>query len=79
MTLRCRNQFGMTIEVFRMTYYMPNQYIKWFSQIDKHDVAIVGGKGAKLGEMFQAGFSVPYGFVVTAQGFFCFIEENNLE
>ncbi|MGB4966392.1 MAG: phosphoenolpyruvate synthase [Microgenomates group bacterium] len=58
---------------------MPNQYIKWFSQIDKHDVAIVGGKGANLGEMFQAGFPVPYGFVVTAQSFFCFIEENNLE
>ena len=58
---------------------MPNQYIKWFSQIDKHDVAIVGGKGANLGEMFQAGFPVPYGFVVTAQSFFYFIEENNLE
>ncbi len=63
----------------RMTYYMPNQYIKWFSQIDKHDVAIVGGKGANLGEMFQAGFPVPYGFVVTAQSFFYFIEQNNLE
>lgn len=58
---------------------MNNQYIKWFSQIDKHDVAIVGGKGANLGEMFQAGFPVPYGFVVTAQSFFYFIEENNLE
>lgn len=58
---------------------MSNQYIKWFSQIDKHDVPTVGGKGANLGEMFQAGFPVPYGFVVTAQSYFRFIEENNLE
>ena len=58
---------------------MNNQYIKWFSQIDKHDVAIVGGKGANLGEMFQAGFPVPYGFVVTAQSYFLFLEKNNLE
>ncbi len=54
-------------------------YIKWFSEIDKHDVPTVGGKGANLGEMYQAGFPVPYGFVVTAQSYFKFIEENNLD
>ncbi|MDE2588071.1 MAG: phosphoenolpyruvate synthase, partial [Patescibacteria group bacterium] len=39
----------------------------------------VGGKGANLGEMTQAGFPVPPGFIVTAQAYREFIKENNLE
>ena len=38
------------------------KYIKWFDEIDKNDVSIVGGKGANLGELTQAGISVPPGF-----------------
>jgi len=30
--------------------------IVWFKEVDKDDVALVGGKGANLGEMAQAGF-----------------------
>lgn len=52
--------------------------IAWFAEVDKHDVAIVGGKGANLGEMIQAGFPVPDGFVVTSYAYFQFIRENNL-
>ncbi|MBI3034681.1 hypothetical protein HYY72_05985 [Candidatus Woesearchaeota archaeon] len=37
----------------------------WLKDIGKSDVLIVGGKGAQLGEMKKAGFSVPEGFVVT--------------
>jgi len=41
----------------------------WLRQIHKEDVPIVGGKGASLGEMFNADFPVPDAFVITAQAF----------
>ena len=44
-------------------------YTRQFSELGKEDVTIAGGKGASLGEMAQAGISVPPGFVVTAQAF----------
>lgn len=56
-----------------------NKYVLWFHEIDKDDVATVGGKGANLGEMTQAGFPVPEGFVVTSAAYVHMIEENNLE
>ncbi len=52
--------------------------ILWFSEVDKHDVGTVGGKGANLGEMTQAGFPVPNGFVINANAYFQFLRENNL-
>lgn len=55
------------------------KYILWFHEIDKGDVATVGGKGANLGEMTQAGFPVPNGFVVTSSAYVHMIEVNNLE
>lgn len=48
-------------------------YIKKFSEINKDDVKEVGGKGASLGEMFNAGIPVPPGFVVTAETFKQFV------
>jgi len=53
--------------------------VLWFHEIDKEDVARVGGKGANLGEMTQAGFPVPGGFVVTSAAYKYMIEENALE
>jgi len=50
--------------------------IVFFKEIDKHDIPIVGGKGANLGEMTQAGFPVPNGFAITVEGYDRFIEEN---
>lgn len=52
--------------------------IYWFSEIDKEDIPLVGGKGANLGEMTKAGFPVPDGFAITSQTYFRFIKENNL-
>lgn len=52
--------------------------ILWFKDIDKHDIPVVGGKGANLGEMTQARFPVPNGFVVTSYAYFHFLKENNL-
>jgi len=40
-----------------------------FDAISAGDLAIVGGKGANLGEMTQAGFPVPPGFCVTTVAF----------
>lgn len=55
------------------------KYVLWFHEIDKDDVAKVGGKGANLGEMTQAGFPVPEGFVVTSAAYRHMIEVNNLQ
>lgn len=52
--------------------------IAFFKDIDKHDLPSVGGKGANLGEMTQAGFPVPYGFAVTVQSYDEFLQENDL-
>lgn len=46
-----------------------SKYIAWFKNVDKEDLPSVGGKGANLGEMVQAGFPVPLGFIVTAKAY----------
>ena len=53
--------------------------IKWFKDISKGDVDTVGGKGANLGEMTQAGLPIPPGFVVTAQTYKEFIEKTQIK
>jgi len=57
---------------------MGNNYTLFFDEISKKDIALVGGKGANLGEMTNAGFPVPFGFCVTTEGYRRFIEHNNL-
>lgn len=49
-----------------------------FDQIDKDSLPLVGGKGANLGEMNQAGFPVPDGFAITVEAYDKFLTENNL-
>lgn len=48
-----------------------------FSEIDKNDIALVGGKGANLGEMASSRFPVPTGFIVTVNAYRRFLEEND--
>ena len=55
------------------------RYVKPFSQLNKSDVNVAGGKGASLGEMTQAGIPVPPGFVVLVDAFEKYLSENNLE
>ena len=45
------------------------QTVRWFEEIGLTDVAVVGGKGANLGELTAAGLPVPPGFVVTAPAY----------
>ncbi|MDO8658315.1 MAG: phosphoenolpyruvate synthase [Candidatus Levybacteria bacterium] len=53
-------------------------FVVWFNEVDKDDVGLVGGKGANLGEMTQARFPVPPGFILTSRAYFEFIKENDL-
>lgn len=39
------------------------------AEASKHNIALVGGKSANLGELLAAGFPVPNGFVVTTDAF----------
>jgi pyruvate, water dikinase len=58
---------------------MPNRPIAiFFKDLDKHDVPLVGGKGANLGEMTKAKFPVPDGFAVSIHAYDDFLEENKL-
>ncbi len=53
--------------------------IVWFEEVTKHDVGLVGGKGANLGEMTNARLPIPYGFIVTSRAYFTFIKEARLQ
>ncbi len=52
--------------------------IVWFSEVNKKDVASVGGKGANLGELTNARIPVPPGFIVTADAYYQFLEKTNI-
>ncbi|MDD2251525.1 MAG: phosphoenolpyruvate synthase [Dehalococcoidales bacterium] len=52
--------------------------VVWFKEVGKGDIAVVGGKGANLGEMTQASIPVPPGFIVTSQAYYSFMEESRL-
>lgn len=54
-------------------------YIKWFNEIGKDDIAQVGGKGANLGELTSMGLPVPPGFCVTAGAYDEFINYSELD
>jgi pyruvate,water dikinase len=48
----------------------PSRYVLAFAEIDQTQVALVGGKGANLGELSRmAGLRVPAGFCVTTHAF----------
>lgn len=51
-----------------------NQYVLFFYEINRTSISCVGGKGANLGEMTQAGFPVPKGFCVTTDAYKDFLE-----
>ncbi len=54
------------------------EFVKWFKEITKKDISFAGGKGANLGEMYQAGFPIPNGFVITAQSYWTFLENEGI-
>lgn len=56
------------------------QFLLWFDQLEREDVAIVGGKSSSLGEMTsKTDVPVPYGFATTAFAYRYFLEKNGLK
>lgn len=54
------------------------RFTRRLEEITKDDFSLVGGKGANLGEMMQAGLPVPGGFVILTTSYHHFVEENDL-
>jgi len=54
------------------------KYIRWFSEVNRNDIPLVGGKGANLGELTQNGVAVPPGFCVIAGAYRDFIRISGL-
>ena len=61
---------------------MKHTFIKQFKELSNDQVALVGGKNASLGEMFNRltpkGINIPDGFATTAEAYWLFLDENNL-
>ncbi len=53
--------------------------VRWLEDVRADDIDSVGGKGASLGELTDAGLPVPPGFVVTAGTYRSFIEDANVD
>ncbi|MEE8470361.1 MAG: PEP/pyruvate-binding domain-containing protein, partial [Dehalococcoidia bacterium] len=61
-----------------LTMKKDGKGIVWFGEVGKKDLALVGGKGANLGELTRANIPVPPGFIVTTDSYFDFLEEAGL-
>jgi pyruvate,water dikinase len=53
--------------------------VLWLDDVRADDVGTVGGKGASLGELTDAGLPVPPGFVVSADAYRSFIEGTGID
>lgn len=58
---------------------MAEKFIYEFEEVDREQLAEVGGKGGNLGEMTQAGLPVPPGFIVSASAYRAFLKHNKLD
>lgn len=57
-----------------------NKFLLWFEELERGDVAIVGGKSSSLGEMTsKTDVPVPYGFATTAKAYRYFLESTGLK
>ncbi len=58
-------------------------YVRWLSELGMHDVPVVGGKNASLGEMIhhlsEVGVQVPGGFATTADAYREFLAADGLD
>ena len=59
---------------------MPaKKYTAFFKDLSKKSLPLAGGKGANLGEMYNAEIPVPNGYVVLSTAYFDFIEQGSLK
>jgi len=79
---RCLQQILILLHDSLSMSQKGRKYILWFDEINANDVALVGGKNASLGEMYQnlvsQGIYVPDGFAVTAYAYKKFIEDSGI-
>ena len=58
------------------------KHILWFKEVSKKDVALVGGKNASLGEMYQElnakGVKIPNGFAITADAYWYLLDHSGI-
>jgi pyruvate,water dikinase len=58
------------------------ELIRAFSSVNRHDLALVGGKNASLGEMYSQlsakGVQVPNGFATTSVAYWLYLDHNQL-
>ena len=54
------------------------KYVKFFDELRKTDVPLVGGKNSSLGELLSFGINVPFGFAVTSDAYDYVLDENFL-
>ncbi len=52
--------------------------VMWFKELNKSHLLEAGGKGANLGEMYDAGFPIPNGFVTTSEAYFKHLDANDI-
>ncbi len=61
---------------------LKQNFIKFLHEVDRHDILLVGGKNASLGEMIRglssSGIRVPGGFSTTVDAYRYFLEENGI-
>lgn len=53
--------------------------VVWFKELSNKDIPIAGGKGASLCEMYNAGFPIPPGFIITAQAYQKFLTQTGID
>lgn len=53
-------------------------FVKWFSELSNKDIAVAGGKGASLSEMYNNKFPIPPGFMITAQAYGYFVQKSGI-
>src|SRR5688572_24755594 len=57
-------------------------YVRWFEELTIHDVPLVGGKNASLGELQRAlgpkGIGLARGFAMTAEAYREFLKQRGL-
>ena len=53
--------------------------ILWLKEISKNSISKVGGKGANLGEMYNAKLPIPKAFAVTADTYRLFLERTGIQ
>ncbi len=57
-------------------------FIRWFGEISISDIALVGGKNASLGDMYQElteeGIKIPNGFAITAEAYWHVLKSHEI-